>query len=216
MNQNVQDYIESLILTRSELVTEMENYAADHNVPIMELAGIETMLQLLRIQQPKRILEIGTAIGYSAIRMVEAVPRSEVISIERDTERLEKAKENLSRFHNGSRIKIIHGDALEVVKQMEIYGPFDALFIDAAKGQYQKFFDLYTPYLSEEGVVYSDNVLFKGMVAESAIDNKRISKMVNKLKDYNQWLMNHKDYQTAILPVGDGLAVSKKRGVSFE
>ncbi|MBM7584778.1 putative O-methyltransferase YrrM [Bacillus pakistanensis] len=216
MNQNVQDYIESLILTRSELVTEMEKYAANHNIPIMELAGIETMLQMLRIQQPKRILEIGTAIGYSAIRMVEAVPQLEVITIERDFERLEKAKKNLSRFHNSSRIKVIHGDALEVVEKIEAYGPYDALFIDAAKGQYQKFFELYTPFLSKKGVVYSDNVLFKGMVAEEEIDNKRISKMVNKLKDYNQWLMNHKDFQTAILPVGDGLAVSKKRGVSFE
>ncbi|EDL63330.1 O-methyltransferase [Bacillus sp. SG-1] len=211
MDNAVNAYIESLIKERSDLLKEMETFAEKENVPIMELAGIETLLQLLRIQKPKRILEIGTAIGYSGLRMAEALPDTEIVTIERDEARYQQALNFVGRSPQKDQLDIIFGDALEKVPEVEGKGPFDALFIDAAKGQYQKFFDLYAPLLTDEGVVYSDNVLFKGMVAEEEVENKRIRQMVKKLKSYNDWLMNHPEYNTVIIPVGDGIAVSRKK-----
>ncbi|MGD6967263.1 O-methyltransferase [Rossellomorea vietnamensis] len=211
MDNAVNGYIESLIKDRSELLSEMENFAEAEGVPIMELAGIETLLQHLRIQRPARVLEIGTAIGYSGLRMAEALPDAAIVSIERDENRYKQALDFIKRSPQNDQLDIIFGDALETVQKAESKGPFDALFIDAAKGQYQKFFDLYSPFLAEGGVIYSDNVLFKGMVAEENVENKRIRNMVKKLKSYNDWLMNHPDYHTVIIPVGDGLAVSRKK-----
>jgi len=212
MNEQVIHYIESIVKERSPLLVEMEQYAEAHNVPIMELVGIEALLGMLRIQQPKRILEIGTAIGYSALRMAEALPHSTIVTLERDEERFDAAEGFLSRSDIGKRVVTLFGDALELGEEVEKHGPFDAIFIDAAKGQYLKFFELYSEMLSEEGVVYSDNVLFKGFVAQEEVEQKRIRNMVKKLKNYNEWLMNHGQFDTSILPVGDGIAISKKRG----
>ncbi len=211
LDNAVNGYIESLIKDRSDLLSEMETFAESEGVPIMELAGIETLLQLLRIQRPKKILEVGTAIGYSGLRMAEALPDAEIVTIERDEVRYRQALDFTGRSPQKEQLDIIFGDALEKAQEAEEKGPFDALFIDAAKGQYQKFFDLYSPFLAEGGVIYSDNVLFKGMVAEENVENKRIRNMVKKLRSYNDWLMNHPDYHTVIIPVGDGLAVSRKK-----
>ncbi len=214
VHEEIISYIESNIKPRSELLAEMEMYAEENNVPIMELVGIEALLQLLRIQQPKNILEVGTAIGYSALRMAEILPQTKIVTIERDEERYQKAESYLSQSHHRDQVVTLFGDALELEKTVEKEGPFDAIFIDAAKGQYQKFFDLYSPMLTEHGVIYSDNVLFKGLVAQEEVEQKRMRQMVKKLQNYNRWLMEHEDYDTAILPVGDGIAISRKRGGS--
>ncbi|WP_100331657.1 O-methyltransferase [Bacillus xiapuensis] len=212
MDDKIHHYIESLIHKRTELLHEMEAYAREHRVPIMEAVGIEALLQLLRIQKPKKILEIGTAIGYSALRMSEALPEAEIITIERDAERYKKALDFIQRSNAGSRIRVFYGDALEQVDKVGKAGPYDAIFIDAAKGQYTKFFESYSAFLTANGTVYTDNVLFKGYVADELIQTKRTRNLVKKIKKYNEWLMSHPSYHTAILPVGDGLAVSLKKG----
>ncbi|MDR6122261.1 putative O-methyltransferase YrrM [Bacillus sp. SLBN-46] len=214
LDAKLHSYIEGLILERNPLLTEMEFYAREHNVPIMELEGIETMLQLLRIQGTKKILEVGTAIGYSAIRMAEALPGAEIVTIERDDERAQVAVEFIERSAYKERITLIKGDALEVEEQISGHAPFDAIFIDAAKGQYKKFFEMYSSYLSSDGMIITDNVLFKGLVAEPEIESKRIRNLVKKIDDFNKWLMKHPDYISVILPVGDGVAISKRRGES--
>ena len=211
LDNAVNGYIESLIQQRNPLLSEMEEFAQKENVPIMELSGIETLLQVLRIQKPVRILEIGTAIGYSALRMADALPETEVVTLERDETRYRQAMEFVGRSSQKDQVTILFGDALEMEKEVEKNGPYDAIFIDAAKGQYKRFFEIYTAFLSNQGVIYSDNVLFKGMVAEEHVENKRIRQMVKKIKEYNDWLMNHPDYNTMIIPVGDGLAVSKRK-----
>lgn len=216
MDEKVIDYIESIVLDRSDLLQEMEAYAEENGVPIMELVGIEALLGMLRIQQPKRILEVGTAIGYSALRMAEALPDTTIVTLERDEERYEKAQEFLGRSSARDRVITLFGDALELQEDVKQHGPYDAVFIDAAKGQYRKFFDSYSEMLTPEGVVYSDNVLFKGLVAEEVVEQKRIRNMVKKLQDYNKWLMDHPEYDTSILPVGDGVAISKMRGTRVE
>lgn len=212
LNEKLHFYIESLIPERNPLFTEMENYAKEHNVPIMELAGIEMMLQLLRIHRTEKILEVGTAIGYSGLRMADAIPNAEIVTIERDGERIQVAKEFIGRSVNGKQIILIEGDALEVEEQVSAHAPYDAIFIDAAKGQYKKFFTIYEKYLSQDGMIITDNVLFKGLVAEEEIESKRTRNLVKKIDDFNHWLMDHQDYDSVILPVGDGVAISKRRG----
>nr|WP_249310357.1 O-methyltransferase [Bacillus sp. FJAT-49736] len=206
-------YIESLITKRKPIFEEMERYAEEHGVPIMELTGIETLLQILRIQRPAKILEIGAAIGYSAMRIADALPNSYLVTIERDENRFKQAMKNIERAGMIGQINVVQGDALEVFEKIKNEGPFDAIFVDAAKGQYLKFFEMYSPLLSENGIILTDNVLFKGLVAEDNIESKRIRNLVKKIKNYNEWLMSHSQYITTIIPVGDGLAVSKKSSI---
>lgn len=214
-NENkVITYLDSLVPTRNDLVTKMEKLAQLENVPIMDLVGMETLLQLLRLSQPRRILEIGAAIGYSAIRMAQTIPDVTIVTIERDEHRYQQAKQHIAEAGLSERIELIFGDALEVQAQIAQQGPFDLIFVDAAKGQYERFFTMYEPLLNDLGVIITDNVLFRGLVAENQeiIEPKRIRNLVKKIDSYNRWLMEHPDYITTILPVGDGIAISKKRG----
>lgn len=211
LNEKLHSYINGLIASRDPLFAEMERFAIENKVPIMELAGIETMLQILRIQNSKRILEVGTAIGYSALRMAEALPNSLIVTIERDVERIQLAEEFIMRSEHSDQIILIKGDALEVEELISRQSPYDAIFVDAAKGQYRKFFEIYSKYLTDDGIIITDNVLFKGLVAESEIESKRIRNLVKKIDEFNHWLMAHSDFHSVILPVGDGVAVSKKK-----
>ena len=214
MNKNLDEYLQTLVPSRNALLSEMEEYARENGVPIMELTGMESMLQILKIQKPRKILEIGTAIGYSALRMAYTLPDASILTIERDEERIEKAHHFIDRADMKSRILIIKGDALETENFVSTEGPFDFIFIDAAKGQYKRFFEIYEKSLAEGGIILSDNVLFIGLVAleQEEIESKRIKNLVKKIKGYNEWLMNKEDFETVILPVGDGLAISIKRG----
>lgn len=210
-NEKLHVYLEELIPQRPKILAEMEHFAKENGVPIMELVGIEAMLQLLRIQMPKTILEVGTAIGYSALRMAYALPSCKIVTIERDIERYELAEQYIQKADKSSQITIIKGDALDCEPMVKEHGPFDVIFIDAAKGQYQRFFEMYSPYIAEGGLIITDNVLFKGLVYEAEIENKRVRSLVKKINDFNSWLMNHPDYYTVILPIGDGVAISRKR-----
>ncbi|WP_280768578.1 O-methyltransferase [Salipaludibacillus daqingensis] len=210
-------YIKSLVRERHDVILELETYAKEYEIPIMELDGIETLLQFLRVQQPAKILEIGTAIGYSAIRMLNDLPQTKVISIERDEERAKLALDNVRKASFQSRFHLVEGDALDVSGDVENKGPFDVLFIDAAKGQYERFFTLYEPMVSVGGLIFSDNVLFKGMVSSTATPESRgLRALVKKIRAYNEKLMNDQRFQSVLLPVGDGLMVSKKIEVDNE
>ena len=204
-------YIASFISERDELLVEMENFAKQHHVPIMQLAGIESLNQLLRIQKPKAILEIGTAIGYSALRMAKALPDCQIVTIERDESRVQYAKEFIARSEAANRIQIIEGDALEVDME-KLPTTFDAVFIDAAKGQYMKFFEKYAPLVPSGGVLYIDNMYMHGL---SNLDIKEVPRrkrtMIRNLKTFSDWIMSHPDYTSAFFPVGDGLLICLKR-----
>lgn len=207
-----EQYIESLIEEKDELIRIMEQYAVQNKIPIMEKIAIHFLLQLLMIHQPKKILEIGTAIGYSAIRMAKAVPNGEIVTIERDEERFLLAKENIDKCALNKRIHVIFGDALDKIDEIEKHAPYDVLFIDAAKGQYEKFLQLYEPFVKNGGLIIADNVLFKGMVSgEVESQSKRVAKMVEKLKNFNDKQMNNPHFQTMIYPIGDGVMVSIKK-----
>ncbi|MBU9720662.1 MULTISPECIES: O-methyltransferase [Bacillaceae] len=209
---DIQDYIASLIpIGNDPFIERIEKYASDHNVPIMEKTGLHMLLQILELHQPRNILEIGTAIGYSAIKMAQSLPAN-IVTIERDIERLKIAKENITEAGLHERIKVIEGDALDLQDEVSAFAPYDAVFIDAAKGQYEKFFQLYEPMISTGGLVISDNILFKGMVAGEVPSHKRIEGMVQKLRSYNEKLMSDPRFSSMIYPIGDGVLVSIKKG----
>ncbi len=143
--------------------------------------------------------------------MATVLPETNIVTIERDSERYTVAEKFIKRANKEHQISIIKGDALEVESLVEEFGSFDAIFIDAAKGQYKKFFEIYSKYLGDKGIIITDNVLFKGLVYEDTIESKRVRSMVTKIKDFNKWLMEHAEYDSIIIPVGDGVAISKKR-----
>lgn len=197
---------------KEPLILEMEQYAVEHRVPIMDDAGLYTLIGLLQIQQPKRILEIGSAIGYSAIRLAKAFPEAMIYTIERDTERYGKAVEHIERSGVQDRITILHEDALELDEAVLPQEPFDTLFIDAAKGQYRKFFDKYSPLVEKTGVIYCDNMFMHGMVLlEDADIPKRNRTMIRNLQQFTGWAMENEHYETSLLPIGDGILIAVKK-----
>ncbi|MFS0654753.1 O-methyltransferase [Bacillus sp. 179-C3.3 HS] len=214
-DDQINDYIENLIPTGPDAIVQLEEYANLHHVPIMEKVSIELLLQLLSVKKPKKILEVGTAIGYSAIRMATDLPDADIYTIERNAKRYEEATRNIEAFQLKERIHVFFGDAIESAEAVQTMAPYDVIFIDAAKGQYKRFFELFEPMLADEGMIITDNVLFKGLVAtnyEEEIEDKRKKQLIGKIDRYNQWLMSNPDYKTCIIPVGDGIAISTKRG----
>ncbi len=209
---NYEAYIATFGQEKEALLQEMEQYAKEHYVPIMESDGIATFIGLLALQKPTKILEIGSAIGYSAIRMAQAFPNATITTVERDVERYEKAVEYIERAALTDRIHIIEADALALDGDAHLEESYDALFIDAAKGQYKRFFEKYAPYVVPGGVVYCDNMFMHGAVllADEEVPRRRRS-MIRKLKEFTTWVMAHPDFKPFLLPIGDGLLIAIKK-----
>lgn len=206
------EYIQGFMREKDAFITEIEKYAEEHRVPIMDNIAIDALIGLLRIQNPDRILEIGSAIGYSAIRMARALPNATVLTVERDTERYQKAVVYIEQGELTDRIQIIEADALELDLGKLGSELYDALFIDAAKGQYQRFFEKYTAVLSPGGVIYCDNMFMHGMVLQDDLDIPRRNRtMIRNLKEFTRWVMNHPDYEAVLLPIGDGMLIATKK-----
>lgn len=205
-------YIHSLIGDQKEIFKELEHYAAREEVPIMERDSLEILLQYIKMLQPEKILEIGTAIGYSGASMLEAAEKAVLVTIERDTERVVIAEDTFERMNITDRVTMLKGDALEFAHKAAELGPFDVLFIDAAKGQYERFFNLYAPYVKSGGAVFTDNVLFKGLVAKQVDHpNRNTRAMVTKIRKFNEKMMSSSQWDSVIVPAGDGLMISRKR-----
>lgn len=207
--EDITTYVDQLNNIDSHLFQEMEEYAKEHRIPIIDKDSLTVLLELLRIHQSKKIIEIGTAIGYSALQMVHHLQDAKVISFEKDENRYQVAmrfRDN-SKYHD--RVTFVHEDALtaNVIQEND----YDALFIDAAKGKNQSFFEKYTNYLRPGALVITDNVLFKGYVLHPELAPKRWRSLAKKVQAYNEWLKNHPGYETTFLNIGDGLAVSSKK-----
>ncbi|WP_339214561.1 O-methyltransferase [Ornithinibacillus sp. FSL M8-0202] len=212
MDEQLLNYLNRHLPPSEDWVKDIEQQAHIDRVPIMDSIGINFLMQLIRLSKPKRILEIGAAIGYSALRMSEANPEATITTIERDDKRYQQAIENITKNNKEAAIKIIHGDAIEELTRLaESNNTYDFIFIDAAKGSYKRFFELCFPLLADQGVIISDNVLFRGYVLDPNFDHPRYKKMVEKIRSYNEWLVNHPSFITTILPIGDGVAISYKK-----
>ena len=211
MDESTQLYLEGHVSKKADWVKDLEATANQNQVPIMESVSIDFMLNLIKVHKPLRILEVGTAIGYSALRMHEANPAAEVITIERDEQRYQEAIENIKHLNKSEKITVHLGDALEVIEKIATEKEsFDFIFIDAAKGQYQAFFDIVHPLLAKGGLLVSDNILFRGFVANPELAPKRFKNMVKKIRSYNEFLTSHPSYTSSILPIGDGVMISYK------
>jgi len=189
------------------MIEQIEKYAKEYNIPIMQKDGIEFLTNYIKKNNIKNILEIGSAIGYSAIKMALVSDDIKVTTIERDKERYDLAIDNIDKFNLNDRINIILGDALEI----NIEGDFDLIFIDAAKSQYIKFFEKYELNLKKGGVIVTDNLSFHGLVEdESKTTNRNTKQLVRKIRKYIEYLKNNRKYETTFYTLGDGVAVSKK------
>ncbi len=186
----------------------MEDYAKVNNVPIMMKDGIEFLTNYIKENNVKNILEIGSAIGYSAIRMALVSSDILVTTIERDDVRYNEAIKNIKEAKLEDRIKIIHSDAFDV----ELDEKFDLIFIDAAKAQYIKFFNKFKNNLSDKGVIVSDNLKFHGLVDTTEhIESRNVRQLVRKLKNYVEFLESNEEFDTTFYDLGDGVAISRRK-----
>lgn len=204
-------YINSLENGNPSYMDELEAYSKKTQVPIIRKETQSLIRTLLVMNKPKRILEVGTAIGFSALFMREFMPKDgHITTIEKYEKRIPLARENFKRFDTDERITLIEGDAADVLKQLA--GPFDFIFMDAAKGQYIHFLPEVLRLLETGGVLLSDNVLQDGDVIQSRFAVTRRDRTIHKrMRDYLYTLKKHEQLETAILTLGDGVALSVKK-----
>ena len=190
-------------------IKEIKEYAIANKVPIMQDAGIDFLTTFIIKHQIKNVLEIGTAIGYSAIMMTLCSPNLKVTTIERDEQRYLEALKNIKKMNLEDRITLIFNDALNV----KLDDKYDLIFIDAAKAQNIKFFELFERNLNSLGYIITDNMYFHGLVRknEKEIGSRNLRGIVRKIKDYINFLKNNDRYNTTIYDIGDGIAVSEKK-----
>ena len=191
-------------------ILEMEQYAIENNVPIIEKKSIAFIMKYIKSKNIKNVLEIGSAIGYSAILMASSTPDVVVTTIERDEVRYMEALKNVKKCGLEKKINVVFQDALELNLQEDL--KYDLIFIDAAKGQYTKFFEKYKHFLNENGTIITDNINFHGYVGSSStIDSKNLKSLVEKIENYVDFLKENTEFDTKFYDIGDGLSVSTKK-----
>ena len=191
---------------------EIELDALKRNIPVMQKEGILFLISCLKEIHASSCLEIGSAIGYSSMMMVTHVDGLKVDTIELNDERYQEAVHNIQERHLESFISIYHDDALTFDVQNLKHQPYDCLFIDAAKAQYQKFFEKYVPFVKDDGIIIVDNLDFHGMIFDiDHIKNRNTKQLVKKIKRFKDWIFNHDDYDVHYYTVGDGICVIKRK-----
>ncbi len=187
------------------MLEELKEYAKENNVPIMFDEGIDFLLYVIRKENVKTVLEIGSAIGYSALAMSSL--GVDVDTMERNEEMILKAKENLLKYDKEHHVRLIEADAL--LYNGELKSSYDLIFIDAAKAQYIKFFDKYSPYLSANGVIVSDNLLFHRL--DKTKVNRNTRQLIGKIEKYVEFLKNNEAFDTTFYELGDGVSISRRK-----
>lgn len=185
----------------------IEEYASENNIPIMQKDGIDFLVKYIKENNVKTILEIGSAIGYSAIKMALVDKDISVTTIERDADRYNIALKNIDEMKLNNQIEIYNADALD----FDINKKYDLIFIDAAKSQYIKFFEKYKNNLNDNGTIISDNLEFHGLVKNPGLTNNRNTKqLVRKIGNYIEFLKDNKEFKTDFISIGDGIGISKR------
>lgn len=211
VDERMVTYINSLELPESPLLEAIEQEALDTFVPIIRTETKSLLKVLLALKKPMRILEVGTAVGFSALVMNAYAPEGcKITTIENYEKRIPIARENFRRAGKESDITLIEGDALEVMKGLA--GPYDFVFMDAAKGQYIHYLPEVMRLLAPGGLLVSDNVLQDGDVTKSRFAVERRNRTIHsRMREYLFELKHNEEFETTILPVGDGVALSVKR-----
>ena len=180
------------------MLEEIEKYAKTNNIPIMENEGIDFLTNYIKEKNVNTILEIGSAIGYSAIKMALIDKNIKIVTIERDEMRYNEAVKNINKFELNNQITIINNDAFEV----ELKDKFDLIFIDAAKSQSTKFFLKFKENLKENGTIITDNIYFHGLTYSNDIKSRNLRQMTRKIREYVEFLKNNNEFKTEILEIG--------------
>ena len=201
-------FLHSLEPEPSSLVQEMEEYAAENFVPIVRKETASLLKTLVAMYRPRHILEVGTAIGFSSLRMSEnLIPEGRITTIEKFEKRIPIARENFRRAGMEDRITLLEGDATDILRELE--GPYDFIFMDAAKGQYLAWLPEVTRLLAVGGVLVTDNILQDGTLLESRYAVTRRDRTIHgRMREYLYELKHREDYQTSVVPIGDGVSIS--------
>lgn len=211
IDERLATFINSLDAGNAPYLNELERYAKKTNVPIIRTEMQSLLKFLLAMKEPKEILEVGTAIGFSALLMSEYGPKDcHITTIERYEKRIPIAKENFKKAGKEDAITLLEGDAMEILQKLE--GSYDFIFMDAAKGQYIHFMPDILRLLKVGGLLISDNVLQDGDIIESRFAVTRRNRTIHaRMREYLYELKHHEDLETVILPVGDGVTISVRR-----
>lgn len=209
VNDKVENYIRETLKPSQGLLRDLELYAEENSVPIIHKEVADLLRVILKLKRPKKILELGCAIGYSSLFFADVLDGDvEIVTTERNPIMLERAQDNIKKAGMEDRIKILVGDAEETLKDLE--GTFDMIFIDAAKGHYKIFFDMLIGKLNHGGIVISDNILYKGMIASDDYVVRRKKTIVKRMRTYLDYICDLEGISTSLIPIGDGLAISYK------
>lgn len=212
VNERIVSYIHSLEKTNSEVLEKIEEQAHIDNVPIIRKEMESFLRVMLYIKKPKRILELGTAVGYSAILMSECIEKkSKIVTIENYEKRIPIAKQNIKDAGKEKVIELLEGDAMEIMPTLQ-ENQFDFVFMDAAKAQYIHFLPEVMRLMKKGAVLITDNVLQEGDLIESKYVVRRRDRTIHKrMREYLEVVKNSKDLETSIVPIGDGITISVKK-----
>lgn len=206
----MEKYLRDLIPDRNDELKELEDFAKENKVPIIQKEGAKFLEFMVAMNKPKKILELGTAIGYSSILMNKATNgECYITTIERDDNMIKYASENIEKFGLGEKIKILQGDCLEILENLD--DKFDMIFMDAGKGHYNHFLPECLRLLKEDGIIIADNVLFRGMVASDDLVKRRKITIVKRMRKYLDMVSKDESLITTVIPMGDGIALTKRR-----
>ncbi|MFA7287917.1 MAG: O-methyltransferase [Melioribacteraceae bacterium] len=201
-------YLESLRKEKSELILKMEKYAEENRIPILDWKSAEFLETLIQSLRPKKVLEIGTAIAYSSIRMARSIRKKGFIdTIEKSKDNIVLALEFIEMSGFGEKINIIKGDALEIIPKLEC--KYDLIFLDADKEDYEKLFDFSMKKLKKKGVIIIDNLLWKGYAGSSEVPDK-YKNSTESVRNFNIYFLANEKLFSTILPIGDGIGIGVK------
>jgi predicted O-methyltransferase YrrM len=209
-------YIQSLIKEADPKFESFRIECEENQVPIIHKEVGQLIRLLITLTNAGKVLELGTAAGFSSIFMSRIInnPQGLVTTIERNKSWIPVAKNNISRFNPPTPIEILQGDASEILPSLK--GEYDIIFIDAAKSKYMEFFNYCIKLLRPNGLIISDNVLYKGMIATDTLVKRRQKTIVRGMRKYLEYISTEPSLETSILPIGDGLAISLKKGAQNE
>jgi len=211
LDTNLQDFLKSLLPERDNLLLTIEQYAQEHHISIVEPEVGQLLNILVNLTKPKKVLEIGTAVGYSTIWMARALARdAQITTIELLPRRYQMAMENFQKAGVIEKIKGINGDAKDIVYQLT--DSYDFIFLDAAKGQYPEFLNLTAKLLKPGGLLVADNVLLNGWVIDLNYPERRKKTMVYRMRNFLEELKDNPHFTSSVIPLGDGVALIWKKG----
>jgi predicted O-methyltransferase YrrM len=206
----MEQYIRGLISSKNIVLKELEDYAKDNSVPIIQKEVGKFLELMINIKKPVKILELGTAIGYSAILMhISSNFSNYVTTIERNNHMVNIARENINKYGYKDKIEVLEGDCIEILEKLQ--DKYDFIFMDAGKGHYNHFLPHCLRLLKNDGVIVADNVLFKGMVASKDLLVRRKITIVKRMKTYLEMVSSNEELITSVIPMGDGIAVTTRR-----